>query len=58
MITRLLCTDFTPGTLAAGAVTDSGLAVVPPLVRGVDAPNTHPERELGEGLGPVLHTRP
>jgi hypothetical protein len=30
-----LCTDFTPGTLAAEAVTDSGLAVVPPLVRGV-----------------------
>src|SRR6058998_2869484 len=35
-------------------LTDSGLDVVPPLVGGVDAPEAHPERELGEALGPVL----
>jgi len=27
---------------------------VPPLVGGVDAPETRPERELGQGLGAVF----
>jgi len=35
-------------------LTDSALEVMPPLVGGVDAPEAHPERELGEDLGAVL----
>ena len=35
-------------------LTDSALEVVPPLVGGVDTPEAHPERELGEDLGAVF----
>jgi hypothetical protein len=35
-------------------LTDAFLEVVPPLVAGVDAPEAHPERELGQGLGAVF----
>ena len=43
------------GAVGSGeSLTDSGLEVVSALVRRVNAPEAHPERELGEGRGPVF----
>ena len=49
----LACDDA--GAVGRGqSLTDAGLVIVPPLVRGVDAAEARPEGELGEGRRSLL----
>src|SRR5213596_3233939 len=46
--------DDTGAVRCGQTLTDGGLDVVAPLVRGVDAAEAHPEGKLGEGLRAVF----